>query len=519
MTTHRLITGRLSSIEDRIAAELPGPDDAAMLIDLAAELDRDAQYMPEATVASIGERIAAALATLEDAAATAADLDAVADGLRINQVKAPFPWFGGKADAAEIVWAALGDVAHYVEPMSGSLAVLLRRPHLANRTYYSETVNDADGLLVNAWRSIQRSPQATAEYASWPVTEADNIARELACLAWIRAGNLERLMASVSWHDPEIAGYWLYGISCRIGSGYASGDGPWVVGDDGRLTKRAGREPGVARQLPHVGDNGRGVNHAGLREPGVSRQLPHVADDGRGVNRPQLREPGVARQFPHVGDDGKGVNHAGLREPGVNRKLPHVGDNGTGVNRPQLREPGVGDEPAYHPMTMPQLRQWFAWLSARLRHVRVLNGDWRRACTSGVLKTLPVRQAKGICGVFLDPPYSTEVRAGALYTHDGGTTVAADVRAWCLANGDDPQYRIVLAGFAGEGHEELEAAGWRSVEWFKSGFLKGGMAQQKAAGHQQHRERLWLSPHCLRLDAAPEPAAAQTAMSLWDDDE
>jgi hypothetical protein len=64
VTPNELITGRLSSIEDRIAAELPGPDDAAMLIDLAAELERDAQYMPEATVASIGERIAAALAAL-----------------------------------------------------------------------------------------------------------------------------------------------------------------------------------------------------------------------------------------------------------------------------------------------------------------------------------------------------------------------------------------------------------------------------------------------------------------------
>ena len=28
--------------------------------------------------------------------------------------------------------------------------------------------------------------------------------------------------------------------------------------------------------------------------------------------------------------------------------------------------------------------------------------------------------------------------------------------------------------------------------------INGGMAQRNAAGHQQHRERLWLSPHCLR---------------------
>ena len=37
-----------------------------------------------------------------------------------------------------------------------------------------------DGLLVNAWRSIQWSPDATAEAASWPVTEADMHARHLA---------------------------------------------------------------------------------------------------------------------------------------------------------------------------------------------------------------------------------------------------------------------------------------------------------------------------------------------------
>lgn len=68
---------------------------------------------------------------------------------RIDYRKAPFPWFGGKRQAAPVVWALLGDVAHYVEPFCGSLAVLLERPHPCNRTYYSETVNDADGLLVN----------------------------------------------------------------------------------------------------------------------------------------------------------------------------------------------------------------------------------------------------------------------------------------------------------------------------------------------------------------------------------
>ena len=398
-----------------------------------------------------------------------------------NLYKTPWPWFGGKADAAPAVWEALGDVDHYVEPFAGSLAVLLRRPHVANRTYHSETVNDLDGLLCNAWRAIARDPDGVAEAASWPVCESDLMARHLALLAWRAAGNAERLMADPDFYDAKMAGWWMWGQSCWIGSGWCSGSGPWIVGNDGRITKRA-RSNGVHRKLPHVSDDGRGVNHAGAREEGVARKLPHVSDDGQGVN------------------------HAGAREEGVARKLPHVSNDGQGVNRPQAREEGVGEEPHYHPMTMPELRRWMRFLSARLRHVRILNGDWKRAVTSGVLKVITVRQAKGVAGVFLDPPYADEVRAGGLYTHDSGA-VAADCRAWCLTNGGDPDLRIVLAGYDTE-HTELERHGWTAVEWFRAGFLKGGMGQQGARDedgetqHQQRRERLWLSPHCLRPKAA-----------------
>ena len=85
-----------------------------------------------------------------------------------NLAKAPFPWFGGKSKAAPIVWELLGDVGHYVEPFAGSLAVLLNRPHPCNRSYHSETVNDLDGFVVNAWRAMQMDPEGTAFHASWP---------------------------------------------------------------------------------------------------------------------------------------------------------------------------------------------------------------------------------------------------------------------------------------------------------------------------------------------------------------
>lgn len=391
--------------------------------------------------------------------------------MSIDYNKTPFPWFGGKADAAPAVWAALGDADHYVEPFAGSLAVLLRRPHVANRAYHSETVNDLDGLLVNAWRSIALSPDATAEAASWPVSEADLHARHLALLKWRAERQLEHLMGDPSFHDPVMAGWWMWGQSSWIGSGWCSGRGPWYVGADGRIEKRARgtREEGVSRQLPHLGSNGQGVNHAGTREEGVSRKLPHISDDGRGVNRPQAREEGVAD-----GDD-------------------------------------------FHPMTMPELRAWMRFLSARLRHVRILNGSWERACTSGALQTIRVRQG-GHAGVFLDPPYLDSVRTDGLYAHDDGN-VAHAVREWCLENGGNPRYRIVLAGFAEE-HGELESRGWRAVEWYRAGFLKGGMANQGAGGTNQRRERLWLSPYCLDESApVPEkkPRRKRAQPSLFDE--
>jgi hypothetical protein len=55
-------------------------------------------------------------------------------------LRAPFPWFGGKSRAAPAIWERFGDVANYVEPFAGSLAVLLARPHAPR----IETVNDAD---------------------------------------------------------------------------------------------------------------------------------------------------------------------------------------------------------------------------------------------------------------------------------------------------------------------------------------------------------------------------------------
>ena len=185
-------------------------------------------------------------------------------------LKAPFPWMGGKSRVAHLVWDRFGDVPNYVEPFAGSLAVLLGRPHSPG----VETINDLDCLIANLWRALQRDPDAVAEYADWPVNEADQHARHL----WLCSQEefRERMKVDPEYYDAKIAGWWLWGVCIWIGSGWC------------------------AKQLPHLGNPGTGVH----------RKLPHLGNPGTGVHRKR----------PHLGNPGTGVH----------RKRPHLGDPGTG---------------------------------------------------------------------------------------------------------------------------------------------------------------------------------------------
>jgi site-specific DNA-adenine methylase len=186
---------------------------------------------------------------------------------------APFPYFGGKANACETVWQAFGIVDNYVEPFAGSAAMLLGAPD-GKRV---ETLNDADGFVANFWRAVSHDPEAVANAADWPTNEADLFARH----SWLirqRDGLLESLHADPEFYDAKIAGWWCWGACNWIGSGWCSGTGPWVH-DGEKLVDN--------RQLPHL-SAGRGIN----------RQLPHLSA-GRGINR----------KLPHLGDAGQGDQH------------------------------------------------------------------------------------------------------------------------------------------------------------------------------------------------------------------
>ena len=170
----------------------------------------------------------------------------------MTDLRAPFPWFGGKSRVAPLVWDRFGDVPNYVEPFFGSGAVLLGRPdgHVGG----IETVNDKDGMVANFWRAVTMDAGAVWSWADSPVNEADLHARHLWLLDRLSDSFVERLMADPDFYDPKVAGWWVWGICSWIGSGWCSGGGPWR-NIDGVLSKGDASQ-GINRKLPHLGDAG-----------------------------------------------------------------------------------------------------------------------------------------------------------------------------------------------------------------------------------------------------------------------
>jgi site-specific DNA-adenine methylase len=278
-----------------------------------------------------------------------------------------------------------------------------------------ETVNDIDNYIANFWRALQHAPDEVAETADHPVNECDLTARHI----WLvnqGAERVARLDGDPDYYDAQIAGWWVWGISCWIGSGWCSGKGPWM---------------------------------------NIDGKIAHVdVDDSTGVSRRRVR-----------------LGH----QKGVKRQRIHLASN-IGVNRRRI-----------------DLAAYLSALADRLRYVRVCCGDWSRVVTDGALSH------GSTVGVFLDPPYDTDIRAGFIYNSDGAHGhISADVRQWALEHADNPRYRIVLAGYEGE-HDMPDT--WRVIEWSaSSSYQTANSSQENGNAVNRHLERLWLSPNCLSND-------------------
>lgn len=200
------------------------------------------------------------------------------------------------------------------------------------------------------------------------------------------------------------------------------------------------------------------------------------------------RTPGADSGPWHVVEE-DGVKH--LRcipgGGGIKRSIPKIGIQRsiikTGVGRSVLKINISRQDGDF---------EYFNQLANRLSEVHVCCGDWSRICKPSYLG-----YAKERTGVYLDPPYSADSDCDqTMYQKTGDGDVAHDVREWCLANGSERMYRIALSGYEGEGHEELEEAGWSVLKW-KAGI---GFAAGKKDGSNKNRfrERIWFSPHCIK---------------------
>lgn len=369
-------------------------------------------------------------------------------------LKAPFPYFGGKSIVAAKIWRVLGDVDNYLEPFGGSLAVLLARPQDHHRRW--ETVNDADGFIVNFWRAVQRDPEMVAKFADAPVFEADLTAKHV----WLidqGQRRLKRLEADPDFYDAQVAGWWVWGMCLWIGGSWCSGEGGYSVGTDGKLHRAGRKGANVIKRVPE------GTCRKGLLAGTVPCQRPYLTTG-----------QGSMRKRPHLS-----------ARQGVMRKgLHHDMGHGTSLRGLVGREVG-------------RIPEYLCDLAERLHGVDVLYGDWART-----VKPVLIGRGKAV-GVFLDPPYSLEYRSGDLYRTDKAG-IAEAVRAWCLAHGDDPRLRIVLCGLEYE-HRDQMPANWRMITWKgRGGYrqIKANSTPSVTAGY----ERLWLSPACLSLEAGAAQA-------------
>lgn len=177
----------------------------------------------------------------------------------------PVAYFGGKSKVAKQVWAALGDVQNFIEPFFGSGAVLLGRPR--GHKGKTETVNDIDQFLANFYRSVIHDADAVAEYADYPINEAELLSRHLWLVSVGKQRMQDGMVADPDWYDAKIAGWWLWGLNQWLGSGWCHGKGPWEI-VDGKLknVEKGGRSgKGVSKQLPQLSNGGVGQNSGKLR--------------------------------------------------------------------------------------------------------------------------------------------------------------------------------------------------------------------------------------------------------------
>ena len=138
-----------------------------------------------------------------------------------------------------------------------------------------------------------------------------------------------------------------------------------------------------------------------------------------------------------------------------------------------------------------RLLDWFNVLSIRLSKTFIFCKDWDDIVSPTITGTTKSNNKDSTVGFFLDPPYGTENRTNKLYNLDS-KNIADKVKSWSIKYGNNPRWRICVAGYFDDYKEWPE--NWQVVKW-------GSNKRKYAQGDEKERQEcLWFSPFCQKIE-------------------
>ena len=107
-----------------------------------------------------------------------------------DKLSSPFPYYGGKSRWIDTVFARIGKVGVWSEPLCGTAVMTLNNPEPAPR----EVICELNAFICNFFRSTRwPTTRQTAYHADWPTIHQDLTARHRWLLALGRGELRERV--------------------------------------------------------------------------------------------------------------------------------------------------------------------------------------------------------------------------------------------------------------------------------------------------------------------------------------
>lgn len=205
------------------------------------------------------------------------------------------------------------------------------------------------------------------------------------------------------------------------------------------------------------------ARHRWLVDPHRTEQLQSQLLDPQWPGDPQIAGWWLWGQCAWIG-------HGWCEKTIVGDNIPIISSGGQGIHSQNISSKAYSKSSA-----RSSAKEWLIALSTRLRHVRILHGDWKR-CTN----TNYGDSHNGVVGVVLDPPYKN---FESLYGPSNSSSIAEECVAWAK---DHAHLRIALCGHAGD----YDLPSWEVMPWKRDRLTFGGTETKDL-------ECVWFSPACL----------------------